>query len=343
MLRKVPELDDTNQLQRRREQFNITLDKILDHLESGTKGVNKRLLSTRKSLAEPNKCEDERSLSNMHISTSVIDVSAILSKRYEGPIVFPLFRERLQSSESPPTLPRCKLARLLNGTLSSFQFTHESPKGNDKQREDAVAATPPEPNAALEKEARSAAHAIEAASKSSRILRLWVNEERSVARATEASKPLSSQVGTRMSPLRRCNSVLPVAIHEKTLLGEGQPSSTSFVEEERREDVRRQAMKKERFHAHRLNRENTEETLRRAAWTYGQSTAHPRGRDPTNAEPSAERIKELLSTVFVRGGDIGTFLRAMEREAAIGGPRRPDLRRSNKDRLGGISKPRSVL
>lgn len=59
-------------------------------------------------------------------------------------------------------------------------------------------------------------------------------------------------------------------------------------------------------------------------------------------EPSADRLKELLSTVFVRGGEVSSFLRQMERET-VGGEKRPDMRRSNKDRLGGSSVPRKAL
>lgn len=59
-------------------------------------------------------------------------------------------------------------------------------------------------------------------------------------------------------------------------------------------------------------------------------------------QPTAERLRELLSTVFVRGGNVSSFIRKLEREAQTG-LKRPDVRRSNRDRLGGDSLPRMVL
>lgn len=58
--------------------------------------------------------------------------------------------------------------------------------------------------------------------------------------------------------------------------------------------------------------------------------------------PSVERLRELLSTVFVRGGDVRTYTKKIEREAKLG-LKQADIRQSHKDRLGGGSVPRSVL
>ncbi|CUG88022.1 Hypothetical protein, putative [Bodo saltans] len=58
--------------------------------------------------------------------------------------------------------------------------------------------------------------------------------------------------------------------------------------------------------------------------------------------PNPERLRELLSTVFVRGGNVKSYTKKLEREATLG-LKKPDLRHSHKDRLGGGSVPRSVL
>lgn len=58
--------------------------------------------------------------------------------------------------------------------------------------------------------------------------------------------------------------------------------------------------------------------------------------------PTEARMQRLLDVVFVRGGDVGSYLRRMQLEASQG-LLRHDVRRSAADRLGGSSKSRGTL
>ena len=55
--------------------------------------------------------------------------------------------------------------------------------------------------------------------------------------------------------------------------------------------------------------------------------------------PDERRVQELIAGVFVKGGDVSSYLRKMEREAKQG-LLRSDNRKSVRDRLGGTSKGR---
>ena len=80
-----------------------------------------------------------------------------------------------------------------------------------------------------------------------------------------------------------------------------------------------------------------------AEQTYGyrqlRKSKHESRAARSTPSPLLDRIDELTAGVFVKAGDVGTYIRQDALAAASGMPK-PDIRRAHNVRLGGTSKPR---
>jgi hypothetical protein len=74
-----------------------------------------------------------------------------------------------------------------------------------------------------------------------------------------------------------------------------------------------------------------------------QGPSHAAGNRREVPPPSESRISELLSTVFVRGGDVAAYIKEMHREANRRDAKSDKTGGAVKRRLGGVSTPRHLL